>query len=49
MLVVGVAAALRSAVAAIKGVLARWEEGGGARGEEFARAGGRRVLKSCDL
>ena len=39
MFVVGIAAALRRAVAAMKGVLTRGKEGCGARGEEFARAG----------
>ena len=36
--VVGVAAALGRAVASMKGVLARGEEGGGVRGEELAGA-----------
>ena len=44
VLVVGVAAALRSAVAAKKGVLARREEGGGARGEKLVRAGPERPI-----
>ena len=48
VLMVGVAAALHlhSAVAAIKGVLAQGEEGGGARGEEFAIAGPERPISA---
>ena len=49
VLVVGVAAALRRAVAAMKGVLARGEEG---VGEQFARAGPERpidaTLRACN-
>ena len=44
VLAVGVAAALGRAVAAMKGVLARGEEGGGIRGEEGARAGPERPI-----
>ena len=44
--VVGVAAALGRAVAALKGVLARGEEGVGVRGEELARAGPERPIDS---
>ena len=44
VLIVGVAVALRRAVAAMNGVLARGEEGGGARGKEFARAGPERPI-----
>ena len=42
--VVGVAAALGRAVASMKGVLARGEEGGGVRGDELARAGPERPI-----
>ena len=42
--VVGVAAALGRAMAALKGVLARGEEGGGARGEEIAGVGPKRPI-----
>ena len=44
MHVVGVAMALGRAVAALKGELARGEEGGGVRGEELAGAGPERPI-----
>ena len=44
VLLVGVAAALRIAVAAMKGVLARGEKSGGTHGEEFVRTGPERPI-----